>query len=695
MATDSVGRVIDGRYRLVSRLAQGGMGVTYRAWDLRAGCPVVLKMPRRPVDDVDGTKAAQLASRFVREIEAMRALAHDHIVPIRDAGDDDGLPFVSMRFLPGGSLADHRKKDASGTFEPMPAGALHFWLPAIAEALDFIHSRGVVHRDVKPANIFFDGFWWAFLGDFGIAKVFDTSAGLEKGETLTGTQFAVGTPEYMPPEMLMPKAKLDGRADQYALAVSVYEMLAGVRPFTGESANIVVEHATMPVPPLDRKRLRLPASLTAAVERGLAKKPEERFGSCMKFARAALADVTPQPNIPGVVRLLCPECHRILRAPQSAGGRGGTCPTCKTAVEIAADFSALWRAEEAGIMATEPSVESEAVAFVPAGSSDAEVRVDALRPSSTSVPLSPETDSLRRGQPGAMLRLLAVACVVAAVTLLSTGLAARIAHVRWSRFDAEALAAVNAERKEMKARLATSGVLVNSIGMELKLIPAGTFMMGSANGFSDQQPVHQVTITRPYYVGIYEVTNRQWKQVMGEVPSPWKDEDLPIVSVSWEEVVAFCKALSALPAERRAGRVYRLPTEAEWEYACRAGTTTAYSFGDDESLLGDFAWFNDNSWSQTHPVGQKQPNGWGLYDMHGNVWEWCSDWSGDYGAVAATDPQGPAQGSRRVLRGGCWNSTAGYCPSAHRHLYDPSIPSVFHGFRLALSPSGAVVAGGE
>ena len=191
------------------------------------------------------------------------------------------------------------------------------------------------------------------------------------------------------------------------------------------------------------------------------------------------------------------------------------------------------------------------------------------------------------------------------------------------------------------------------------------------------------------------MTNRQWKQVMGEVPSPWKDEDLPIVSVSWEEEVAFCRALSALPAERRAGRVYRLPTEAEWEYACRAGTTTAYSFGDDESLLGDFAWFNDNSWSQTHPVGQKQPNGWGLYDMHGNVWEWCSDWSGDYGAVAATDPQGPAQGSRRVLRGGCWNSTAGYCPSAHRHLYDPSIPSVFHGFRLALSPSGAVVAGDE
>ena len=208
--------------------------------------------------------------------------------------------------------------------------------------------------------------------------------------------------------------------------------------------------------------------------------------------------------------------------------------------------------------------------------------------------------------------------------------------------------------------------LTNSIGMKFVEIPAGTFSMGSANGDSDDGPVHEVRISKPYYLGVYEVTNGDGKAVKGFVPSTWKDDNLPIESVTWDEAVAFCEALSALPAERQAGRVYRLPTEAEWEYACRAGTTTAYSFGDDESLLGDFAWFGANAGGSTHPVGQKKPNGWGLYDMQGNVWEWCSDRYGDYAAAAATDPQGPAQGSLRVLRGGSWNGTAGGCRSAYR-----------------------------
>jgi formylglycine-generating enzyme required for sulfatase activity len=229
----------------------------------------------------------------------------------------------------------------------------------------------------------------------------------------------------------------------------------------------------------------------------------------------------------------------------------------------------------------------------------------------------------------------------------------------------------------------------NSIGMELKLIPAGTFLMGSANGSSDEQPVHEVTITKPYYLGVTEVTNGQWQAVMGDVPSRWKNADLPVENVSWADAATFCSRLSGLAAERQAGRVYRLPTEAEWEYARRAGTTTEYSFGDDDSLLGDFAWFDDNSGRQTHPVGEKRPNGWGLYDMHGNVWEWCSDWYGDYTAGAVRDPVGPASGSDRVLRGGGWYSPAWICRSEDRGGIDPSGRGSSYGFRLAVSPSGA------
>ena len=237
-------------------------------------------------------------------------------------------------------------------------------------------------------------------------------------------------------------------------------------------------------------------------------------------------------------------------------------------------------------------------------------------------------------------------------------------------------------------RMLSQPPIENSIGIRLKLLPAGTFTMGQAGGDKDETP-HEVTLTKPFYMGVYEVTNAQWKRVMGSEPSNWKDDDRPVEQVSWDDANEFCRRLSALPEEKRAGRVYRLPTEAEWEYACRAGTTTKWSFGDDESGLGDYAWFKGNSGSQTHAVGKKKPNAWGLFDMHGNVWEWCSDWYGDYAKAAVTDPQGPSGGSIRVFRGGSWCNSAGHCRSAFRNGNDPSFRLGDLGFRLALSPSGA------
>jgi formylglycine-generating enzyme required for sulfatase activity len=229
--------------------------------------------------------------------------------------------------------------------------------------------------------------------------------------------------------------------------------------------------------------------------------------------------------------------------------------------------------------------------------------------------------------------------------------------------------------------------LVNSIGIALKLLPAGTFTMGQAWGDSDETP-HEVTLSKPYYLGVTEVTNAQWQAVMGRVPSNWKDDDRPVEQVSWEDAVEFCRKLSAFPAEKQAGRVYRLPTEAEWEYACRAGTETRYSFGDDESRLGEYAWYYGNSGNETHAVGTKKPNAWGLFDMHGNVREWCSDWYGEYPKGAVTDPQGPSHASVRVLRGGSWLGSASLCRSAHRGTV-LSLTEGYLGFRLALSPTGA------
>jgi len=230
-----------------------------------------------------------------------------------------------------------------------------------------------------------------------------------------------------------------------------------------------------------------------------------------------------------------------------------------------------------------------------------------------------------------------------------------------------------------------------SIGMEFKLIPAGTFIMGDARVDKDWTP-HEVILTTSFKMGVHEVTQAQYEQVMGVNPSEFKGADNPVEKVSWDDAVEFCRRLSDLPAEKSAGHVYRLPTEAEWEYACRAGTTTKYSFGDDESDLGDHAWFLENflenSGTNTHPVGRKGPNAWGLYGMHGNVLEWCQDWYGDYPSGSVTDPSGATSGSYRVLRGGGWHDTAGFCRSAYRRRFLPSIRNYYFGFRVCLSPSG-------
>jgi formylglycine-generating enzyme required for sulfatase activity len=219
----------------------------------------------------------------------------------------------------------------------------------------------------------------------------------------------------------------------------------------------------------------------------------------------------------------------------------------------------------------------------------------------------------------------------------------------------------------------------NSIGMEFTLIPAGEFNMGSEES-DDEKPVHKVKIKNPFYLGSYPVTQREWKAVVADNPSYFKGDDLPVEHVSWDDVQEFIKNLN----EKEGTENYRLPSEAEWEYAARAGTTTRYSFSDSESKLGDYAWYDDNSGDKTHPVGQKKPNSWGLYDVHGNVWEWVQDlWHDSYdGAPTDGSAWESGDGADRVVRGGSWFDYAGRCRSASR---DPRVPGFRYyglGFRI-------------
>ena len=253
-------------------------------------------------------------------------------------------------------------------------------------------------------------------------------------------------------------------------------------------------------------------------------------------------------------------------------------------------------------------------------------------------------------------------------------------------------------KKQMTpAQLALGDPFVNSVGMLLAPIPAGTFMMGSpetekgrefngSSSSSEQQ--HKVTITKPFYMQTMEVTQGQWKAVMGT--EPWKGKgcvkegpDYPVSYVIWDDAVAFCKKLS-----EKEGKTYRLPTDAEWEYACRAGTKTTWSFGNDEKVLGDYAWYTENAADigerHPHQVGLKKPNAFGLYDMHGNVSEWCHDYykKNYYKKSPEQDPQGPASDDSHVLRNGAWNFITRSTRSAWRRsgLRDIRMNNI--GFRL-------------
>ncbi len=227
-------------------------------------------------------------------------------------------------------------------------------------------------------------------------------------------------------------------------------------------------------------------------------------------------------------------------------------------------------------------------------------------------------------------------------------------------------------------------------GIKLVQIPAGTFLMGSppdeAGRSNNEGPQTRVTLTKDFYLGATDVTQGQYEAVMGTNPSYFKaaGPDAPVENVTWDEAMAFCQKLTE--RERAAGRlpdgyIFTLPTEAQWEYACRAGTTGPYA-GD----LDTMAWYVQNSSKTTHPVGAKQPNAWGLFDMHGEVWEWILDWYGDYPGGSVTDPTGPTSGTNRVHRGGSWSNAAVDCRSADRHgdlASDRRSHSL--GFRVALS----------
>ena len=225
---------------------------------------------------------------------------------------------------------------------------------------------------------------------------------------------------------------------------------------------------------------------------------------------------------------------------------------------------------------------------------------------------------------------------------------------------------------------AAATLRAETVGLELTLVRPGVFRMGSSDGLEGEAPPHEVAVAQPFYLAVHPVTQQQFEQVMGINPSCFRGADLPVDNVSWEDAQEFCQRLSAAEHAQ-----YRLPTEAEWEFACRAGASTAYHFGEAAADLGQYAWYEGNSGGATHPVGQKRPNRWGLRDMHGGLWEWCQSLFRPYPYRADDGREGLDVAGPRVLRGGSWYEFADVCRAACRVGHAQVCCLSFYGFRVA------------
>jgi serine/threonine protein kinase len=278
------GRTLSGgRYKVATKLGEGGMGVVYRAWDNHLETDVVIKFPQ-PVLQA----TTDFSARFLREVRSLVRLAHPHVVRVLDVDEEGGVCFAVMQFLAGGSLYDRPTRASDGGALPMTLASLCDWLEAVADALDFIHAEGFIHRDVKPENILFDAHGNAYLSDFGMAKALAAILPENYGAKLTGAGMMIGTPGYVAPEQIMGQ-HVDGRSDQYGLASTVYEMLVGRNPFSGVPLSAILVHQTTKgARPPNEVCASIPAPVSLAIHRAMSIEPPDRFSSCAEFARAVL-----------------------------------------------------------------------------------------------------------------------------------------------------------------------------------------------------------------------------------------------------------------------------------------------------------------------------------------------------------------------------------------------------------------------
>ena len=702
-----------GSYFVLDKLGQGGMGMVLKAEHRMMKRLVAIKVLSPAV-----TKTRELQQRFQREVEAAARLTHPNIVRAFDAGEANGSPFLVLEFVPGNDLSSIVKKKG-----PLSVSQASDCILQAAQGLEFAHSRGVIHRDIKPANLLMDTRGAVKILDMGLARI--DAADVSTQADLTGTGAVMGTIDYMAPEQALSTKDADARSDLYSLGISLWFLLIGKPAYEGDSLMArLLAHRDQPVPDLRTIRHDVPESLDRIFHKLVAKKPADRY----QTAADLIVDLQACRASGGL--------EGVIVTGTATGGVDS--PTVIQHGELSTktqrDKSSSPSLTGARTLTRLPLPMASTEEMLPIIVVDAQL----IRHRDARKSQFPRWFQDRRVQIGGatavLVLLVAVYQSLTSSTRRATNSDQPAQQISNSATPPRAIAPFdsNQARSLQEAWAKHLGVPVeytNGIGMKFRLIPPGEFMMGVNSDEIDEMvkvlladvyvggdevareivrsgsPRHKTILTQPYFLGTHEVTQQQYKEITGRNPSCFaqsgRRRDLstkvegqdtssyPVEDMTWNEAVEFCDGLSEsegfAPLHHGAGTSveltgagYRLPTEAEWEFACRAGSTTKYWTGDTTVELADAAWSGQTANWVTHPVGKLQPNAFGLFDIHGNVSEFVEDsWdAGFYGKFAsepAIDPYSPPpMGSRFVERGSNWYFHAPMCNSGARFAIEPT-----------------------
>ena len=627
-----------GKYRIIEKLGQGGFGITYLAENTLLEGKVAIKefFFKEYCERDDATCHVTIPTtgnreiverfkqKFIKEAKTIFMLNHPNIVRIHDVFEENGTAYYVMEYVEGESLGDMVKRRGA-----IPEAEALDYVKDVASALEYIHSKNINHLDIKPGNLMKrkeDG--RIIVIDFGVAKQYD--AVTSEGTTNTPVGISLG---YSPMEQYSKNGvqTFSPQSDVYALATTLFKLLTGNTP----PESIKIPECGLPVAELQEKHVS--RSVIFAIAMAM-KGCHERTQSIAEFVGNLDSDAT----------VVIPDPAEAERKRKEAEE--------KAAKERA---EAERKRKEAGEKAAKERAEAERKRKE-AEEKAAKEKVEAER---------------KRKILWTAVVILVVAIVAGLLMILSQNGAGVSGVVP-------------------KASYSNGVLTVNGIKYNMVWVEGGTFRMGAtsdqgSDARDDEKPVHSVTLSG-YYIGKTEVTQELWEAVMGTNPSEFKGDDLPVECVNWDDCQDFIRKLNALT-----GQNFRLPTEAEWEFACRGGNNSRGYKYSGSNCIDDVAWYGDNSGikflevfdqirQKTHSVATKLPNELGIYDMTGNVFEWCADWYGEYGSGAQTNPKGPYDGASRVNRGGGWSSFEGDCRSSRRINDSPGFRFCCLGLRLSL-----------